>query len=285
MTIRTSFVALILCFAYAVMAKTEQLTLSEALDKGLVDVSFTAKGGHEGRCIQMDLVSLHKRDIDLSIPAGTHLASDDPSSQDLMMVRAEQTLLAKGGKKRLYIYAVCTQRSNSSPGEDELYAYNGTADGNLLKLADYISTKRYYDKQGAQLAVWILTDGGGLEDLYDDERDVQKDLQQFMSDLTGMPVPWYTKQLTNYEPGPERMSEPAIIHAEYEYEFKELVTIDLAVYNEAGDTIKVIKEDYQVPAKHYGLRFTLTVIGLTRGKYYVRLHADGDLLDEREMTF
>lgn len=285
MTVRTTIVAILLCLAYAVMAKTDQLTLSEAIDQGLIKVDLIAEGGHEGKCVQMDLLSLHKRDIELSIPAGTHFASIDTSSQDLMMVKAEQTLLAKGGKKRLYIYAVCTQRSNSSPDVDELYAFNGTAEGNLKQLADYISTKRYYDKGGAQLAIWILTDGGGLEDLYDDERDVQKDLQQFMADLTGMPVPWYTKQLTNYEPGPERLTTPAVIRAEYEYEFKELVKIDLAVFNEAGDTIKVIKEGYQIPAKHYGLRFTLTVNGLPKGKYYVRLHADGELLDEREMEF
>lgn len=285
MTIRTSIVFILLSLAYAALAKTDELTLTEALDQGLVSVTFTAKGGHEGKCLQMDLQSLHKRDIQLSIPAGTHLASDDTSSQDLMLVKSEETLLAKAGKKRLYIYAVCSQRENAAPGEGDLYAFNGTADGDLLKLADYISTKRYYDKGGAQLAVWILTDGGGLEDLYDDEPKVQKDLQQFMADLTGMPVPWYTKQLTNYEPGPERLTTPAIIRAEYEYKFKELVTIDLAVFNEAGDTIKVIKEGYQIPALHYGLRFTLTVQGLPKGKYYVRLHADGELLDEREMEF
>ena len=285
MSMRTSIVAILLSLAYAALARTEEMTLNEALEKDLIKVSFKAEGGHEGKCIQMDLVSLHKRDIDLSIPAGTHFASADTSSQDLMMVKAEQTLLAKGGKKRLYIYAVCTQRSNSSPGEDELYAFNGTAEGDLKQLADYISTKRYYNKQGAQLAVWILTDGGGLEDIYDDDHDVRKGLQQFMADLTGMPVPWYTKQLTNYEPGPERRQEPAIIHAEYEYHFNRETQIDLAVYNEAGNTIKVIKENYIVPAMNYGMRFTLTVHGLPKGKYYVRLHANGELLDEREMIF
>lgn len=285
MSIRILLTATLLCFAYAVLAKTEQITLTEALDQGLVNVSFKAQGGHEGKSIQMDLESLHKRDIELSIPAGTHLASLDTTSQDLMVVKAEQTLLAKGGKKRLYIYAVCTQRNNSSPDDDELYAFNGTADGNLLKLAEYLSSKRYYDKGGAQLAVWILTDGGGLEDLYDEDRSIRRDMQQYMADLTGMPVPWYTKQLTNYEPGPETRQEPAIIHAEYEYHFNRETQIDLAVYNEAGDTIKMIKENHLVPAMNYGLRFTLTVHGLPKGKYYVRLHANGELLDEREMTF
>lgn len=280
MIFRSIILSLAVIFFTLAATAAEKMTLDEAISKQLVQANVTGNGGHTGKALKIELVSNHKKDLDLTLPAGMHFKSDDEGIQDLILTRAHQTILASNGRKTLVLYAMCTQRHNVGPGEGDLYAYNGMAEGNLLKVAEYISQKNYQNDAG-QASIWAITDGGGLYEIYDDSEAVVKDMQTFMAELTGQTVPWYSLQQENFVPGPDVNPEPSIIHAKYEYTFTENASINLGVYDSEGNEVYLITENQPVRPGTFRMNFKLTVQNMPRGTYYVRVTNGDQLLDER----
>ena len=278
MFIRCLFLIIILISTLSLSA--ESITLEEALNKDLVTASFTASSGFMGQVLKVQLQSNHKKGLDLSFPAGMQFKSEDENLQDLILTRAHQTFLASNSKKTVVLYGMCTQRFNSSPYEGALFAYNGMAEGSLLDVAEYISQRNYQNDAG-QGAVWAVTDNAGLQEIYDDDEKVVKDLQEFMAELTGQEMPWYSLQQNNFIPGPDVNPDPSIIHAKYEYQFTDEARVNLGVYDSEGNEVYLITEDQPVQPGTFKMNFKLTVKNMPRGTYYIRVTNGDQLLDER----
>lgn len=277
--IRSLLLSMLFFIAFTAFS-AEKMTLEEAMSKQLIETQIMGNGGHTGQALKIQLVSKHKKDLDLSLPAGMRFKSEDEGIQDLILTRAHQTVLAANSKKTLTLYAMCTQRHNMGPAEGNLFAYNGIAEGNLLKVAQYISQKNYQNDAG-QASIWAITDGGGLYEIYDDSEAVVKDMQKFMADLTGQQTPWYSLQQNNFVPGPDVNPEPSVIHAKYEYNFTESASINLVVYDADGNEVYLITENQPVRPGTFRMNFKLTVQNMPRGNYYIRVTNGDQLLDER----
>jgi len=73
---------LFVCTSFFLQAKI--ILLTEAVEKGLVEITAEGEGGHTGKCLKLKIKNLHKKKLDIQIPAGLIFNSKDEGHQDLM---------------------------------------------------------------------------------------------------------------------------------------------------------------------------------------------------------
>lgn len=274
---------LLLCISNA-FAKTITLTLTEAIEHKKIEAVFTSLGDHKGKAMRVDMKNISDVDIDLQVPAGILLASDDESLQDLMIVKAHDVLVEKRSSQKLLLYVVCTQHNNTSPGTGDTYTFNKMAEGGLLRLAEFINTKRFYGKDGAQNATWALLEDSDLSDVYDDDQEVLNALVEEMIAITGKERPWYNTQYEDVPPGPRVTEErtPQTLHANYRFVFNEDASISIHLFNEQGEIISTVTEGLPVRPGTITMKYKLVVNNMpTESTYYVRVYNGDEQLDER----
>lgn len=254
--------------------------LKDAIAKGLITVNAVGQGGATGKVMALEFLSKSKKEVSIDIPAGLILDSEDSTQQDLIITEERVLVLAAGGKRKLIINAMCIQPSNGSPTMGSAYLLGAMASDTLVKLAQYLHTKGYQDDLG-QSAVWTLVNREGLENVYGDDPAKLKDLVQYMHTLTGLPLPWYNKEKAPPPPGLVYNQEPAIIHANFDFSLPSAGTAKIAIYDANGETVIVIQENMMVKGGKSNMKFRIEVRGYEKGKYYVRLHLNGKLQEEK----
>lgn len=208
------------------------------------------------------------------------LNSEDSTIQDLIITDTRLLELAAGSKRRLIINAMCIQPSNGSPYANSVFKLGIMANDTLVKLAQYLATKGYQDDLG-QSAIWAMVNNEGLENVYGSDPTRLQDLLQFMHELTGKPLPWYNKEKAAPPVGQVYTQEPAIIHANFEFKLAMAGTARLAIYNEAGEVVYVIKDNMMVKSGKSTMKFRIEVRMYEVGKYFVRLELNGKLQEEK----
>jgi len=276
---RNTFLLLFVCFGLSTFA-ANTVSLKDAVAQGLISVKAIGEGGYTGKVMALEINSLHKKDLVVDIPAGLQLNSEDSTIQDLIITDSRLLELAAGSKRRLIINAMCIQPSNGSPYANSVFILGAMANDTLVKLAQYLATKGYQDDLG-QSAIWAMVNNEGLENVYGSDPTRLQDLLQFMHLLTGKPLPWYNKEKAAPPVGQVYTQEPAIIHANFEFKLAMAGTARIAIYNEAGDVVYVIKDNMMVKSGKSTMKFRIEVRGYEVGKYFVRLELNGKLQEEK----
>ena len=163
----------------------QKILLMEAVEKGLVEITAEGEGGHIGRCLKLRIKNLHKKKIDVQIPAGLIFNSDDEGHQDLMTTE-EKVLAIEGNKKRITkIYAACIQAPKGSPTMGSAFNMSMLTSGHLLQVAEFLFKEKLYKNEAAQYAVWAASDGKRIENID------HTGLANFVADILGKPRPEY----------------------------------------------------------------------------------------------
>lgn len=274
--------SLLLLFVWLTMPlySATSIGLKDAISQGLITVNAIGEGGYTGKVMALEIVSQHKKDLLLDIPAGLQLHSEDTTIQDLIITDTRQLDLASGAKRRVVINAMCIQPHNGSPYAASVYRLGNLANDTLVKLASYLAAKGINDDLG-QSAIWAMVNDEGLENVYGPDPTRLKDLLQYMHEITGKPLPWYNKEKAPPPAGQVYSQEPAIIHANFEFKLAMAGTARIAIYDEAGDVVYVIKDNMMVKSGKSMMKFRIEVRGYEKGKYYVRLQLNGNLQEEK----
>lgn len=276
---KSSLLLLFVCLSMPMFAATG-INLKDALTQGYISVNAVGEGGYTGKVMALEIVSLHKKDLVVDIPAGLQLHSEDSTIQDLIIVDTRQLELASGAKRKVIINAMCIQPYNGSPYASSAYLLGGMANDTMVKLAQYLATKRYQDDLG-QSAIWAMVNNEGLENVYGPDPTRLKDLLRYMSEITGKPLPWYNKEKAPPPPGQVYSQEPAIIHANFEFKLAMAGTARIAIYDAGGEVIYVIQDNMMVRSGKSMMKFRIEVRGYEEGEYFVRLELNGKLQEEK----
>jgi len=260
------------------------LTLDDAMVKGYITVTTRGLNGHTVICIEMEIKSLHKKGLKLTIESGLQLHSIDSTIQDMIITKGIEVNLESKQAKRVKVFANCIQRSNNSPGKDELFSLGFLADSNLLKLVKFIEKKRYYKDDAAQHAIWVLTDAGNIANIYSENEVVGKNLRLFMQQLTGRIAPWYQIEYKKEE-GIVFTNEPAIIHATFKYTLEQDGVVTFAIYNEKGEVVQSILDQQSQKRGIQMMKIRFEANAVKPGNYYIRVHNKDQLIEERMLTF
>lgn len=261
------------------ITKIPVYTLTEALEKDLVKVEEVHMA--EGNQLEIKLSNTTKRkEFRVKLEAGTQFLAVDSTIQDQILAKSVTRYL-KPGKVAAYLGpSFCTEASNMGAGDGDLFILNEKQDPSLYSLMQYLK-KYQYEDEAIQGAVWVLSDQHQLTGLHQTDPKKRFQLLQYMSELTGQPIPWYTVRYSMPQPRqPAFRDKPISIHSEHRYGLKQDGVVSCNIYNDKGELVQKVFEGMQQRRGFNYIEVTLDAKDLPKGKYITRIMANGEVLDE-----
>jgi len=157
------------------------MSLTEALDKNLVQVIPTGLGGYQGKCLEIIIKNTTAQVLSLEIPAGQLFASADSNVQDLVITKSQSLALAPRETERKQLYTMCTQAGNISPSQGTAFSTGEMASLPLQRLVQRIDAGNYQNST-AQSAVWSISNKESVRQIYGEDVSMVQDLAQIVSE-------------------------------------------------------------------------------------------------------
>lgn len=281
MTMRKSNIVISLFLISTFFLQAKNITLTEAVEKGWIELSAEGEGGHTGKCLKLKIKNLYKKKLDIQIPAGLMFNSADPQQQDLMITQ-ERMLAVESNKKRVAkMYAACIQAPNGSPTVGSGFNMSMLASGHLLQVAQYLAKEKLYKNDAAQYAVWAVSNDKRVENI-----DHGK-LANYVADLLGKPRPEYVVvHKTTSRPGePAYREAPSIIKGRWKFKTEEEKIMTFGLYTLDGELKHAFFENKKKIKGLHKFSFTFKVFNMPQGEYYIRLISGDEIVEEKKVRF
>ena len=260
--------------------KIDYLPVADAFKKGLVDVELLSTGGHEGDCMSMSIINRVSDSLFLAIEPGRILNSFDSAMQDILIIHDENFLLVSGEKINLSIYGFCCESNNSSPWDSAVFSLGAMGDSNLVAIAEFLNENEY-PVDIAQEAVWAISNNHPISSVYAEGVANIDKLKQFLSDLKGVEIPWYSAE---YEEDEEVLFTERVesITGEIEIWIPHQCFVDIQVEDEVGRVMEVFERMEAYMPGRYQYSFKFPVFDWPKGKYWLTIRTDGNALYRKE---
>ncbi|MFH2095366.1 MAG: hypothetical protein ABIJ16_06670 [Bacteroidota bacterium] len=264
--------------------KKKYITVQEALERNLLESEVFGKGGYRGYVISLAVTNLAGFDSVFCLEPGRRLKSDDSTTQDILIVKEQIFALKAGEKKIIDGFGFCCQAGNHSPGAGEKFTIGNMADKKLVDLAKHLN-EHEYPIDAMQGAVWVISDGKPLSCIHDaDTSKVEKvrELQKFVAKLAGINVnfAWYSIKFR--EDTTQLFSGvPDSLFGEIRYDLWKNCAASMVMYDSLGAVLQRFFVNKPHGPNQYLFPVKLDVYGWPKGKYYIRLFADGQMKEEK----
>ena len=261
------------------------LDIADAVRKGYLSVSAEGAGGHDGECLKLNLKNKSKKKLEVRVPAGQIFEAGDSSLQNLMVSKEESFFVESGASRIAKLFGFCIEANDGSPGENSIFKMGKLAEGNLLKMAKYLSDNHLHQNPSAQYAVWAVTDADRLEGIGDPT------LTKFVADMLGKPMPEYHIEYQappqdRLLPGqPANWREAFTMNGLFYYDLANDQQVDFGLYNEAGELVHALFKNRLQKRGSHKFKFEFEIRGLPKGKYFARLTSRGGTLKELAVEF
>ncbi|MBK8226279.1 MAG: hypothetical protein IPK70_03785 [Flavobacteriales bacterium] len=270
-----------LCAAALLHSDTRSADVGAALHAGEARITATSLGGHSGHCLRVEAENLTARPITLRIPTGWRFASLDSTLQDLLVVGDQVIALAPNMSGTVTCSAFCCEAGDASPAFANAFDQGRMADERLVKLAQHLAASSY-PEHAMQQAVWTVSDDNPISAVDADDDAATLALRQYLSALTGRPVPWYTTAFAPPADGRAFDPTPTRITGRVEFQQRHAGVLSIVVKDADGRTLRVIDEGRDLRQGHYSIDVEVTVRGWPPGHYAICIAVDGVLLKREE---
>lgn len=269
---------------------TFSISIEEAIQQKLISVTVRTYDrskdsvfhpSYYGSCLMFDIKNLKAVPINLTEDVGRFLMPNDTAEQRMIITSPVTLALLAQQKKSVPVFAMCTEAHDAGPALDSRFSYGKYADGNLLTLVKLIAKNRFQD-EGAQSAVWCITDNYSPYDIYSSDTSEGHLLTKLMCEMKHIP----------YEPGKKRDADIQLPHSThingyFTYTIARTHTIDLRIYNQEGQLLKDIVQGEKQTAGTYTYNYE-TDIPVNDDRHppvmIVRFYFDGQLFAEKKHT-
>lgn len=263
------FFALILSTA---LAFAEPVEFRDALKNNLITAELDGNGEspHFIDPLQARITNVSSQDLQLHIKPGYIFQSMDSTVQDLIITEDVIITLNSGESVDRALKSMCIEQHNSAPVKGIGYRFSHLAEGALLKLAQYINDKKYFNSM-AQNAVWCLTDGNSILNIYG-EKEIAQDLREYTCKLLNIPVPDW--DAVDYE-SPNRYSIE--INGTMTFQLMKPTHIIIGLFNEDGIMVRELYNINKLDKGMYRKEYSFDATVYTDALYYIMLIEDGKI--------
>ncbi len=277
------FSAVIASVACSASTANNTISLKTACDNKLVKLYIHGRSSHYGECMEMDITNLTNYPLNIKLETGKKLNCKNDTTYQNMMVTRELMIALNGKENKTYeSFAMCTQKSHSSPDNDTYYKIGNMAEGYLLQLAQIIEKHNYQDN-AAQKAVWIVIEKGDSNNLFLGTSDPEENiaLKRFIALAKADKPIW--DELLFCKQGKVLFYTKAeyCISGEIRWNMPKTGYASLAVFDEAGNYITdvFIKKEYEEGNRHCNFKVTSCLIKPDK-KYIVKLKIEERTIEE-----
>ncbi len=248
----------------------KRYTLDELKQHEKFEVSVEANGNYSGNSIELLIKSTNRKDVELLIPTGTVFYTSDESDQILIVVEEQLLVIAGGKSKRKVLDGFCTEASDGIPTKEMEMSYMPTKREKLQSLANYINENKGFSDHAIQEAVWCVSDGHSLANIYDENAAKTKKLTQFVADLTGQEITWHKVKRNLGSNGDRIMVNPVFVTGLVQFSTSKETTLKSKIVDENGELVYENPKSMTIPKKdRVELDFNLSVAGWENGNYSV----------------
>ena len=178
----------------------------------------------------------------------------------------------------LNAFAMCTQSDNGAPSEVDRFTAGAMAPKDLLAIVNFISEHHVQTDIGQQ-AIWCITDHHSPYTIFSEDTALTEQLRKMVCELTGIP---YVKDKSSNEPTPRFR----LVEGSFEYTIERPKTVDLFIYNEAGQLVKdCVDHEMQQAGTHkytYHFRLPINDDALLKQSLLIRFYLNGELITEKK---
>ena len=283
--IPTIYIFLLVClaslFCQSLQAST-QISLSEALLTKKVSVIFTSKGGHSGDCVAIKIANLTNDEMSIKIDAGDKLMADDTTMQNIFITHSDLIALAPKGTQLKTIYGFCCAVTKHSPDKDMHFTFLKNKNEKEIKLAHFMDTHRTLDEGAIQHAIWVVCNGEDPAGIYADDQTDLLELKKLVAEITGKPIPWYTKKFDRDSTG-MLVRRALKLNAVMHFDLPQPSEIVIVIMDAHDNTMKTPLPQKLLERGHYDFEYNWETNMIPPGKYYARIYANGQMIQEKEI--
>jgi len=271
-------IAVISMSANEIFAKNppEAISILDAVKQKLITVKATGKGGFNGKCLKMEIKNISPKLLNINIFAGTIFDNTEDWQQDLMVVEEQIVALNPKNTNFVNLQTVCVQPSNGSPAKGVSFLLAKIAEGHLLKLAQFISQKKYFTST-AQSAVWAVINGSGMGNIFGEDTVMVKELCAIVSEATGQPC-----NAGNYKARPHQITSISTSLDVLIPDYTKNATVTL--YTRNGQLFRNQLKNVAVPPGFYRFKMGVNHILKDTTTFYLRLEENGKIISEKIVT-
>ncbi|GEM_PF-584208 len=261
------------------------ISIGEAIKNKIVSARITAKGGHTGECIELEIKSLIDDDTIVRIEPGRHLIAEDSVLQDILIIKEVQLILAGKEVKLLNLFGFCCQASDHSPTAGSKFNVGFMSDSATIRVATFLGTTNL-PLDVMQSTVWVMSNNHSINSICNEnegDKPKMKELYRLISTIKklDMKFPWYTLKFKQ-DTAVLFTNRPVKLIGEFEYSLVDPANVDLVIRDSRNSLVTTLFANRPQHPDNYNHRFTLDVSKWAKGKYFVILFVDNQLRIKRE---
>ena len=294
------FPTAILLFLLSTGTYGDTITLNQALESKMISLSITGADKNEntssntpsytGSCIQMKIKNLTNKKINVYLEAGRFMQPDDSTVQRMIVTKEQMIALEKNATKRPKIFAMCSKMMNRAPDTSTAFSLGKKAEGKLLELAQLISKKNFQDN-AAQSAIWAMTDNNDFSDIYADNKEEMKILRNFVREAKGIKDDPAVQSnavfdLKKEAEGTYLKYTKGNINGSFEFELKQDLQLSMNLYNENGELKRMCMQNYTFKSGVNTVTYKFEYFNVPLGNYHLKLIDNkGNVFIDKILTF
>lgn len=251
--------------------------LASAIENNWLHLEVTGyeNSTHYTKPIIATITNTTKNPLNISIANGQIFRAEDSTVQDIVIVKEELIALKTKETKKVPLYGMCIELSNSGNNLETQFYLDGKAEEKLLKLTQEIEKRKDFNTLG-QYAVWALTDDENITSISGFDESEALHLRTFVATLLGVPVPLQDPNdyETNYHNDGliKRAAE-----SKFKFTFSEDSAVSIAMFDENNMVVRELYHNPNVKAGYHELAFKFDVSVYQNKAYYVRMIVDEEI--------
>jgi hypothetical protein len=286
-TLRT--IALFSIFSFVLTSFNAQkpaLTFEKALAEKKIEIVIIPTGGHSGNCINIEVKNLTNKALNLEMAPGTVFFPENEEEQILVTTNDLMLALEKEQKKKIKVFAYCTEASNRCPSVTSKFQLATTPNAALNKLTHFLDSLKALDENMIQNAIWCLTDSHSVSNVYTNDPKVSKALRSYLCAATGQKDTWYsTRRDISVDRENRIVSTPKEIKGDISFQTAEAVELQGVVKDSVGNVIYTNPNKTVCPAGKIRFEFKLKIDGWKPGNYSVVYTNNGKEILSQPFSF
>ena len=260
-------------------SEEQQCPFAALAADGKLAVIGSNLGRHMGESVSLEVNDRSGQGVNSVRRAGWVLQSEDPSVQDLMLVRAEPILIAPGGSATVTCRAFCVEANDAGPSEGAVYHLGHLASAKLVELAEFINAGKYGD-DAVLFSVWTVTGARPISSIPNDD-PASEPLRRKVSELTGQAIPWYTVSYDDTRDADHYTNEASAENGRFDFSMANNGVLTIVATDAEGHMLTELGHDRHLGPGDYSMNIALTIKGWKRGTYSIRAYEGGSNLVKR----
>lgn len=276
-----------MAFAYHHLAEASPASLESAVKAGKLTCTMQNNPGysHYSKCLLLEVQNKSGQLLNIEIPAGMQVSPNDSSYQNLVLTETQFVSLQPSERKKIELYAMCTEPSDHAPGGNTVhYKLQHKDSPKLTELCKFLFSNAYYTNEG-QAAVWAVAANRPIEDISGFDTSAVRKLQMLTAKLTNRkvpPPPAKNDYRRNYYAPPQVMK--VVVTGSHSFKFSKTRSVQIAMFNTHNVLVRELYNNPQEPAGSKTIPYKFDASIYTDSVYFMRMIVDGANRMETKMT-